>query len=750
MTFFFKRPPIALASLPLIALLAGCSGGENPPQEEVVPRVLYNFDSCDDLLSYAKEHAKESLDEYGTYWGVDEGGPLGVGEDAQNDGGEGTGGGDPEPGVDYSETNVQEAGVDEPDLVKTDGERIVALAQQKLHIVDASGATAQLRGSLPLAYGWGAEIFLYEDRVLVLERIDPWYFNGGGGDWGGEDPDTGEGGGEPPPQLPDLGPGFKDSWLPITRISEVDISDLDAPVVVRNLYVAGDYVSARRIDGVVRVVLRSYPTGIDYKDPYEFIDPNANPQTEAEWQALWEEAVAKAKVANAAAIDASDVDNWVPHYAFEEIVGGQSQISTGLLLGCTDAMHPGVYSGLSMTSVLTVDLEQGLTPQGGVGVFAEGAIVYASRENLYIATKPWLGSNAWNDGGFPDGGDVVEPDDIPEPIPGTGGSTGDPEPTSGGDPDATSGGEPMPAQGGVSHRASEEEQGVTSYIHKFAIPAGEKAIYVASGEVRGTMLSQWAMSEKDDDLRVATTDQTSWDTQTSESYVSVLREQEGELVQIGQVGGLGKGEQIQGVRFIGDVGYVVTFRQVDPLYTVDLSDPTDPKVAGELKILGYSAYLHPLDATHLIGVGYDGTEEGQLLGVQVSLFDVSDLANPIRTSQVALADGGYTEAAFDHHAFLYWDPADLAVFPVEWYSWDEEQGTEDYFAGAVGFTIDAEGGITPAGQITHIADPNDPWLYGNPGLRRSLVIGELLYTVSESGLKASTVSGLGDHAWLAW
>jgi uncharacterized secreted protein with C-terminal beta-propeller domain len=162
--------------------------------------------------------------------------------------------------------------------------------------------------------------------------------------------------------------------------------------------------------------------------------------------------------------------------------------------------------------------------------------------------------------------------------------------------------------------AEDLENGLKSYVHKFSLASAEQASYVASGEVRGRIRSQWSLSEHEGDLRLATTDQQGWDSETSESFVSVLRQVGDELQQIGQVGELGKTEEIQGVRFIGTAGYVVTFRQTDPLYAIDLSDPTKPVTVGELKIPGYSAYLHPVGEGLLLGVGYDGTDEGQLLG----------------------------------------------------------------------------------------------------------------------------------------
>ena len=139
------------------------------------------------------------------------------------------------------------------------------------------------------------------------------------------------------------------------------------------------------------------------------------------------------------------------------------------------------------------------------------------------------------------------------------------------------------------------------------------------------------------------------------------------LETLGRVGGLGKGERIYAVRFVGDKGYVVTFRQVDPLYTLDLSDKDDPKVLGELKILGYSAYLHPVSDDLLLGVGQDATEQGRRLGTQLSLFDVSDLRRPVRRAQASLGANSSTSAEFDPHAFLFWKPANLAVIPLSDY-----------------------------------------------------------------------------------
>ena len=224
---------------------------------------------------------------------------------------------------------------------------------------------------------------------------------------------------------------------------------------------------------------------------------------------------------------------------------------------------------------------------------------------------------------------------------------------------------------------------------------------MASGEVEGFLLNQWAMSEHNGDLRVATTSEPDWwgwrDDTDSESFVRVLRADDGVLEEIGEVGELGKGERIYSVRYLGDTAYVVTFRQTDPLYTIDLSNPRAPKVLGELKILGYSAYLHPMGDGLLLGIGQDADEQGRTKGTQVAVFDVSDPANPKRIHKMTFEDG-WSEVEYDHRAFLYWPATGLTMLPVQARSW--EDGREDWFAGAIGVVADREG-IRDIGTVTH-------------------------------------------------
>jgi uncharacterized secreted protein with C-terminal beta-propeller domain len=637
-----------------VLLMSSCVSGGGlslPGPVAFIPGSLQPFSSCDDFLDYVKGHALERV----MPWGLP-GGPwafpfeesLGA-ADAAAGPVQGTVPA-PVPGTTYSETNVQTAGVDEPDIVKTDGERILALAQGKLFFVDLSGSAPRLRGSLSLRDVWVRDMVLLGNRALLLGEFA-------------------DGGGIPRPLAPDIVPtGYGG---PIAALVEVDLSDPDELRITQRLLLDGRYLSARLIDGVVRVVVSSYPTGLPFVTP-------EGPGLRAERAAL---------ALNREVIRKSTIENWVPYFVLED-EGGET-LAEGSLLDCASSHHPDEFSGFGMLTVLTLNLSEGLTgavSERSVGVMSDGETVYASGGSLYVATQRWMD---WG---------VLEQAD-----------------------------------------RAEAAEGHVTQIHRFDITGSDRARYRASGEVTGWLLNQFSMDDYRGNLRVASTDSPPfWDVQSSESMVTVLAEREGRLAEVGRVGGLGKGEQIQAVRFLGDLGYVVTFRQVDPLYVVDLSDPVRPAVAGELKILGYSAYLHPLGNDLLLGVGQDATKEGSVKGTQMSVFDVSDPSSPSRMDQVRVS-GGNSEVEWDHHAFLYWEPEGLAVVPVN--VWGEGRGKDEAFFGAVAVRV-RDGELALAGRLSHEDGGPD----AGYGIRRSLVVGDLLFTVAETGMEAVDLVTLKDVA----
>jgi hypothetical protein len=278
------------------------------------------------------------------------------------------------------------------------------------------------------------------------------------------------------------------------------------------------------------------------------------------------------------------------------------------------------------------------------------------------------------------------------------------------------------------------------------------------------MLDQFSFSEFEGHLRVATTVD---EPEGSVSQLTVLAVDD--LHEVGSVGDIGRGEELYAVRMIGPVGYAVTFEQTDPLFTLDLADPADPEVVGELEIPGYSSYLHPVSEDLLLGIGQAGTEDGVLTGTQVSLFDVSDPSSPERIQQHSV-DGGSSEAEYDHRAFLWWADTQLAVLPIEVY------GSEDPFTGAIGVHVDRNG-IDEVGRIEHegggcgsapvpiddvptsdVAEVDDvvaeepPCDFVSTGapILRSVVVGDALLTVSDGALQSADLDTLEPEAEIAF
>jgi uncharacterized secreted protein with C-terminal beta-propeller domain len=326
----------------------------------------------------------------------------------------------------------------------------------------------------------------------------------------------------------------------------------------------------------------------------------------------------------------------------------------------------------------------------------------------------------------------------PVPLPFEPGSPGDglpveplPSPSPPGSPEGDRTVEPDAPTSDIAPPVAPEPT-VTTEIHRFDLD-DDGASYAASGSVPGQVLNQWALSEHDGHLRIATTEDATADAAASASAVRVLRQRGARLEQVGHVGDLGRGERIFAVRYAGDVGYVVTFRQIDPLYTLDLSDPTAPHVVGELKIPGYSAYLHPIGDDHLLGVGQDADRDGSVRGVQISLFDIADLAAPDRVAQVRLGRDTSTDVEFDHRALLYWPDRDLVVLPVQRWS----SGDSGALVLTADLTADPQGGLTERGFVRQPAGDQQPGV-----IQRSLIVDDRLVTVGPSGLMVSDLDSL--------
>ncbi|MEU8200213.1 beta-propeller domain-containing protein [Streptosporangium sp. NPDC049046] len=695
---------------------------------------LVSYRGCDDMLAGLRAATAENVGP----WGI--GGPAVMYAEARSlasDAAAKSGSGAPE----HSTTNTHEAGVDEPDLVKTDGERVVVVNRGVLRVVDA--ATRKVTGTLRLVdaeQAWvPADLLVSGDRALVL-------FSGGG--------------------IIPYGATAKRAASPGPRYVLVDLSG--KPKVIGSLTPDGAHVDARMVGSTVRVVVRSQPR-IEFPDPGPDLSENERTRRNAE-------IVAKAPI-----------EAWLPKYELTTADG----VTSDRTVDCGQVSHPAEYTGTSMLTVHSLDLSQALAETSPISVAADGDTVYGTGSSLYVASNPrWWWPRPVDLPIVEDAPATSEPSEPSDSatvtaVPGT--STGAPDsaptaapsltpnaastltPTPAVTPASVSNAEPAPSLLPEPPASPVPDPSVTgatppsdpaaptvasptpvpattpeqppeeTEVHRFDITAAGAPRYVASGKVSGRLLNQYSLSEHEGHLRVATT---STNGQDSSSAVYVLDADT--LAKTGEVGGLGRGERIYSVRFIGPVGYVVTFKQVDPLYTLDLRDPAAPRKTGELKITGYSAYLHPAGDGRLIGVGQEASEQGRTLGTQVSLFDVSDPANPRRLSQMFQKDSG-SEAEWDPHAFLYWARTGMAVLPLS--SWG---GSEPTNGTALVLRID-DSAVTRTGTISHPRPKpveNTRFAAYDPGIRRSVVIGESLWTVSDLGLKVSDMKDLADQAWI--
>jgi len=289
-------------------------------------------------------------------------------------------------------------------------------------------------------------------------------------------------------------------------------------------------------------------------------------------------------------------------------------------------------------------------------------------------------------------------------------------------------------------------------VHRIHI-AGNNMTYVASGEFPGMVLNQFSMDEYDGYFRVATTTREG----TSRNHIYIL---DMALNITGSLEDLAPGETIYSARFMGERGYLVTFKQVDPLFVIDLKDPYGPEVLGYLKVTGYSDYLHPYDETHIIGIGKETTDAGEFAwyqGVKISLFDVTDVNNPREISKVEIGDRGTdSPVLWDHKAFLFDKSRNLLVMPILVAEVDQSEYPEGVpswaygepvWQGAYAFNVSLDQGIQLKGRITHIEDPVDLeqdyyWSYSPLSVERSLYIGDVLYTISDAKIKMNNLENL--------
>ncbi|WP_283138627.1 beta-propeller domain-containing protein [Rhizohabitans arisaemae] len=710
-------------------LAAGCTSGASSPDPAPNKAVnlgeiqLVNYSSCDDLLQGLREAASKNLSRLGFHPGIaySEAAPAAPNSKtaAQDSGGFRLAG----SSGSYSTTNVQEAGVDEPDIVKTDGKRIVNVTDGVLRVIDV--ATRKVTGSLRIldkeqSYS-PTKLLVSGDRALVLVQGVPLAS-----------------------ATTKIKPGYAVPYG--SKFLLVDLSATE-PKLLNSMTAEGEYVDGRMVGSTARLVVRNRP---------DITLPSANQGSSTkDYLELLRETIGKAPL-----------EAWLPQY---EIDGEKKTVP------CEQISHPDEYTGTSLVTVHTVDLNTGLQPVS-IGVVADGDTVYSSATNLYVASNPYW----W---GVP-----FMPEPLPPPVPAptpASGATAVPAPPPGVTPapapaetrtpadpvqteipetrlQATPTGGPTPVKSPLPADAATEPPPVKpsaatvqpppppkeeTQIHRFDLSQPGSPRYVASGKIPGRLLNQYSLSEHEGHLRVATTttdqvplapgpaDEPQPQAPTSNGVHVLITDT---LQQVGEVTGLGKNERIYSVRFMGPIGYVVTFRQTDPLYSLDLRDPAAPKVTGELKITGFSSYLHPAGDGRLIGVGQEADAKGRILGTQVSLFNVADPANPNRLDQYH-EKNTFSEAEHNPHAFLYRPDTGLTVIPI---------GRNDGKPGGALVLTVRDGKITKQGLLKHPEKNGRNAYDGRTALLRTILIGDSLWTLSPSGFEVTETQTLTDKAWI--
>lgn len=537
----------------------------------------------------------------------------------------------------HSETNIQENGVDEGDIVKTDGKNIYQLTNSEL-IITKAYPVEEMKILERLAFNDGytskvsfypIELYIDDDYITVVAQMygkNYWYY-----DTVEEDIDE----------------------LEYKNLVLVAVYDINSFELVRKIEIEGNYVSSRKIGSSVYVVTNKY---IYYKNNIK--------------------------------------DNEIMPLYKDTLVSNDYT--------CIDVDKMCYFPDFTDTSCLLIssfklDNNESVQIKSYLGA---GNEIYASTEYLYVTQPYYEKENA-----------LIEVKDR------------------------------------LLNTSSTRE--VKTNIYKFLIEDG-KTEYKGMGTVPGTLLNQFSMSEDKGYFRIATTIGDTYDG-SAKNNLYVLNNK---METVGKLENLAEGERIYSTRFMGDKCYIVTYQYVDPLFVIDLSDNENPKVLGELKIPGYSDYLHPYKDNYLIGFGkdtivkkikkWDGTtsETAYEVGLKMALFDISDFENPKELYSVKIGDrGSYSELSYNHKSLLFDEAKNIIAFPA---IITESTGTtskgipnygETVFAGALVYGLDLNGdGFYLKGKITH----ENASEYSN--VNRILYIDDVLYTTSNSMIKANNIN----------
>lgn len=547
--------------------------------------------------------------------------------------------------VDFSKTNIQVEGVDEPDIVKTDGTYLYIVVDNKIFIVKAFPANeAIVYANITLDSDVSpTNLFINKDRLIVFG--DSYTYPDVYGEscwWGG---------------------------ISTTIITIFDIADRKNPEIIKEIEVDGVYFDSRMIKDIVYVITNEYSYHIHYEE-------NSN---------------------NTLNIPEITIDDKTTPIPADQIyyVDIPERLDT-------------------MTYVISINI---YTEEVNQKSFLLGSAqsLYVSKDNIFLAYTKYQYF-------------------YPRPLMDT----------------------------------SINQNLETTILHKISIKDGNIS-YAAQGEVPGRILNQFSMDEHNGFFRIATTIGNVWDQNLKSSNNVYILDKD--LKRVSEIEDIASGERIYSARFMGDKGYLVTFKKIDPFFTIDLSDPYNPKILGKLKIPGYSDYLHPYDENHIIGIGKDTVEAldsqkefrdldfAWYQGLKIALFDISDFENPKEVAKIVIGDRGTdSPALYDHKAFLFDKEKQLLVIPVTLCEISDEikQQYDNYtgsmrgeftFQGAYVYQLSIGNGFEYKGRITHLNNEDIVksgfyGYWGSSSIMRTLYVDEVLYTISGEMVKMNNLNSL--------
>lgn len=520
---------------------------------------------------------------------------------------------------DYSKTNTQVQGVDEADIVKTDGTYIYYLTNEKLTIINTENAS-QMKEMSTIKFDetfTPEEIFLNNDKIIVIGKR---YEYDKTERKIGIDEDF-------------LYPNYMDKTYTSAKL--YNVKDKTNPTLERTVEVEGDYLTARMIGSNVYIASNKYMYYAYICNTYKSTELNE--------------------------------DDFKPHY----LDTATSNETKSINFDCIYYIPEFEDTNYLNIVAFNITNNQEANVESYLGA---GEEIYASKENLYVTKTKY-------------------------------------------------------------DYERKNKTSITTEIYKFNLN-NANCTFAKAGDVPGSVLNQFSMDECNGYFRIATTDSTSWNSESNTNNLYVLNEN---LETIGKIEGLAKGERIYSVRFMGNRAYMVTFVETDPLFVIDLSNPTTPTVLGELKIPGYSKYLHPYDETHLIGIGEDTEvvnygygDRVVTNGMKMAMFDVTDPNNPQELYNVKIGEKGtYSELLYNHKALLFSKEKNIIAFPIS----ITDNDYKVTFQGAIVYGVSLEKGFELKTKISNSATDYDRY-YSRNRVERIIYIKDTLFTLSNALIKA--------------